>query len=161
VFSCNRKPLDMMAASLEADGVAYGRIDGGVTGKKRHEVVKRFQAGETQVLLGQIIAAGEGINLTRATTVIFNDLSWVPAEHAQAEDRCYRIGQDSKVSVYYMLSQCLLDRVMWDLLEVKRRNIGKFEEGLRSRRHVEVTPEEIMEEIGRRQSGGITVKGAA
>ena len=29
-----------------------------------------------------------GINLTAGTHVIFQDLDWVPANHAQAEDRC-------------------------------------------------------------------------
>jgi SWI/SNF-related matrix-associated actin-dependent regulator of chromatin subfamily A-like protein 1 len=36
-----------------------------------------------------IIAGGVGITLTAGTHVIFQDLDWVPANHAQAEDRCY------------------------------------------------------------------------
>ena len=42
------------------------------------------------------------LTLTSAETVIMNDLSFVPAEHAQAEDRAYRYGQ-KKQCVWYII----------------------------------------------------------
>lgn len=158
IFSAFHKPLDMLEAALRGR-IPYARIDGNVSGAKRRGIVEAFQAGKTRVLLGQINAAGLGLTLTKATTVIFNDLSYVPADHAQAEDRCYRIGQDSDVSIYYMLGRCPLDQALWELLEVKRKNIGKFEEGLRSQRDVEVSPDELLDAIRnrhRRDAGATT-----
>jgi SNF2 family DNA or RNA helicase len=151
VFSCFRTPLDMMAKHLDEAEVPYGMITGSVTGKKRDKIKADFQAGKLKIILGQIVAAGEGHNLTNATAVFFNDLSYIPAEHAQAEDRAYRIGQDSEVDAYYVLSTCPLDEALWDLLEKKRGNIAKFEDGLRSREHVEVTSEELFAELQRRR----------
>jgi SNF2 family DNA or RNA helicase len=165
VFSCFKKPLDDVEATLKRANVATCRIDGSVTGSRRQRVVDGFQRGDQRVLLGQIVAAGEGINLTHATHVLFNDLSYVPAEHAQAEDRCYRIGQDSEVVAYYMLSECDLDRAMWDLTQVKLRNIGSFEDGLRSRAEQKITPTELFEAMRRRRastvSNMITIKEAS
>ena len=60
-----------------------------------------------------------GLNLTAATHVIFQDLDWVPANHLQAEDRCYRIGQDRQVTVEYLLANGTLDSYIARLLEAK------------------------------------------
>ena len=63
----------------------------------------RFQQDETvRVFLANIIAGGVGLNLTAASQVVFNDLDWVPANHWQAEDRAYRIGQTRTVNVTYL-----------------------------------------------------------
>ena len=57
--------------------------------------------------------------MTAATHVIFQDLDWVPANHLQAEDRCYRIGQDKQVTVEYLLASGTLDSYIARLLEAK------------------------------------------
>ena len=124
VFSCSRRALDLIGAELTRYDIEFHRIDGSVHGPHRQRIVDAFQSGRgPRVLLGQIIAAGEGLTLTRARHVIVNDLSYVPAEHTQAEDRCYRIGQEHEVTVRYVISDCALDRAVWSLLEIKRRNI--------------------------------------
>ena len=54
------------------------------------------------MLVANLIAGGVGLNLTAARQVVFNDLDWVPANHWQAEDRAYRIGQTGTVNVTYV-----------------------------------------------------------
>jgi SWI/SNF-related matrix-associated actin-dependent regulator 1 of chromatin subfamily A len=69
-------------------------------------------------------AAGVGLTLTAAEAVIMNDLSFVPAEHAQAEDRAYRYGQKNNVSVFYPLFENTIEGVIYDILDSKKRIIS-------------------------------------
>jgi SNF2 family DNA or RNA helicase len=53
-----------------------------------------------------------------------NDLSFVPAEHSQAEDRAYRYGQKNSVSIYYPLFENTIEGVIYDILIKKKQIIG-------------------------------------
>jgi hypothetical protein len=59
--------------------------------------------------------------------VIFQDLDWVPANHAQAEDRCYRMGQDHRVTVEYFHADGTLDGYIATLLQRKMALIAAVE----------------------------------
>jgi SWI/SNF-related matrix-associated actin-dependent regulator 1 of chromatin subfamily A len=52
-----------------------------------------------------------------------NDLSFVPAEHAQAEDRAYRYGQKNNVLVYYPIFENTIEGVIYDILNTKKKII--------------------------------------
>lgn len=49
-------------------------------------------------------AGGQGLNLTRADTVILHDVDFNPQIDRQAEDRCHRLGQKRTVTVYRLVS---------------------------------------------------------
>jgi hypothetical protein len=90
--------------------------------------VDRFQTDPTVcVAVCNLIAGGVGITLTAGTHVIFQDLDWVPANHAQAEDRCYRLGQTRSVTVEYFHAEGSLDGYIARLLEQKMRLIEAVE----------------------------------
>ena len=65
------------------------------------------------------LAGGVGVTLTAATQVVFNDLDWVPANHWQAEDRAYRIGQTGTVNVSYLVATDTVDEFVRSALQVK------------------------------------------
>lgn len=66
-------------------------------------------------------AAGTGLNLTKASTVIHFDRWWNPAVEDQATDRAYRIGQKKNVMVYKFVSQGTVEEKINDMIEDKKK----------------------------------------
>ena len=99
-------------------------LDGSCSKPHRQHAVDEFQDNEKiRVFVGNLKAAGVGLTLTAAEVVIMNDLSFVPAEHAQAEDRAYRYGQKSNVLVYYPLYENTIEGAIYDILNRKKQII--------------------------------------
>jgi SWI/SNF-related matrix-associated actin-dependent regulator 1 of chromatin subfamily A len=115
-------------ATLEEIAWKYNKrsvtLDGRMSKQKRQESVDKFQNDEkVDVFVGNIKAAGVGITLTAAEVVIFNDLSFVPSDHSQAEDRAYRYGQKSNVSVFYPVFENTIEMIIYDILQNKKNVI--------------------------------------
>ena len=102
----------------------FERISELLTGetKERIGAVDRFQNGESKLFIGTIKAGGVGITLTAASNVILVDRPWTPGDAEQAEDRCYRIGQQNAVFVNW-LQLGIVDESIDNLLAQKQRNI--------------------------------------
>jgi SWI/SNF-related matrix-associated actin-dependent regulator of chromatin subfamily A-like protein 1 len=127
VFSCFEEPIQKLAREFGPSAVV---LTGKTPGTTRQTVVDLFQHDEdVRVLLANIIAGGTGLNLTAATQVVFNDLDWVPANHWQAEDRAYRIGQTRTVNVTYFVAQDTIDDFVHAVLETKAALVGAILEG--------------------------------
>jgi SNF2 family DNA or RNA helicase len=125
VFTAFTSGLDKHKAVFSGECVT---ISGSDNAKQRMQAVDRFQNNpEVRVAICNIIAGGVGITLTAATHVILQDLDWVPANHLQAEDRAYRMGQTERITVEYMLADGTLDVFIADLLEAKLRLINAVE----------------------------------
>lgn len=99
------------------------KLDGKMSKPQRQHSVDEFQNNDKiKVFVGNLKAAGVGITLTEAEAVIMNDLSFVPSDHSQAEDRAYRYGQKFSVSVYYPIFENTIEGVIYDILS-KKKNI--------------------------------------
>lgn len=71
----------------------------------RQQTIDRFQAEEGfNVIIMSPIAAGVGLNVTKANHIIHYTRHWNPAKEEQATDRAYRIGQQKDVFVYYPMA---------------------------------------------------------
>ena len=99
------------------------KLDGKMPKPQRQHSVDEFQNNDKiKVFVGNLKAAGVGITLTAAEAVIMNDLSFVPSDHSQAEDRAYRYGQKFSVSVYYPIFENTIEGIIYDILS-KKKNI--------------------------------------
>jgi len=106
-------------------GKSAVKVDGSMSKNDRQLSVDKFQEDDKiKVFVGNIKAAGVGITLTAAEAVIMNDLSFLPSDHSQAEDRAYRIGQKNNVLVYYPLFENTIEGLIYDILIAKKQVIA-------------------------------------
>ncbi|WP_337045273.1 SNF2-related protein [Emticicia sp. 17c] len=71
----------------------------------RQQTIDRFQEEEGfNVIIMSPIAAGVGLNVTKANHIVHYTRHWNPAKEEQATDRAYRIGQQKDVFVYYPMA---------------------------------------------------------
>jgi SNF2 family DNA or RNA helicase len=123
-------------------------LDGRMSKPNRQHSVDEFQTNDkVKVFVGNLKAAGVGITLTAAEAVIMNDLSFVPSDHSQAEDRAYRYGQKSNVSVFYPIFENTIEGAIYDILSQKK-NI--FETVMGDNEDKGSIVEEILNSITRR-----------
>ncbi len=105
-------------------------VSGEVPTHVRQDRVDQFQNDDNiKLFIANMHIAGVGINLTAARQVVFNDLDWVPANHWQAEDRAYRIGQTGTVNVTYMVANGTIDSFVKTVLETKAALMDLIVEG--------------------------------
>lgn len=97
------------------------RLTGAENRKQRDAAAQRFQNDPScRWFVGNIKAAGVGLNLTAAAYVFFVSRPWTPGEQSQAEDRAYRIGQNRRVEVYVPTVPGTIDEDIRDLLISKQ-----------------------------------------
>ena len=81
---------------------------------------------KTRVAILSMKAAGVGLNLTRASTVIFAELTWTPGIISQCEDRAHRIGQQNSVNVIFLVARNTVDDILWPMINSKVSTLGKM-----------------------------------
>ena len=108
--------MDIYKRELKAFKPVF--ITGRETDRQKDEAAAAFMEGRTDLLCLSLRSAS-GLNLQRATCVVFGELDWSPAVHSQAEDRAHRIGQRDSLLCYYLVSPKGSDRDMQDALGLK------------------------------------------
>tara|TARA_B100001250_G_scaffold396125_1_gene401769 strand:+ start:4514 stop:6019 length:1506 start_codon:yes stop_codon:yes gene_type:complete len=101
------------------------RIDGSTPMSKRIEYQDQFQNGEVDYAVLSMMAAGTGITMTKASTVVFAELYFVPGVLLQSEDRAHRIGQENAVDVRYIIAANTLDDHVYRKIQYKIRTVDR------------------------------------
>jgi len=112
---------DQLTQLADARGIAYGVIDGGVSAKRREEVVSNFQAGLIDLIFAHPASAAHGLTLTRGTTTIWTSPTYNAEHYTQFNKRIYRIGQKKKTETLLVTADNTIDT------EVAARLMGKVE----------------------------------
>lgn len=114
LFGYHLEVLSAYLAAFEEYNPAV--ITGETSQTHRHNEVTRFQEGKTNLFIGQMVAAGVGITLTRASNVVLGELSYSPTDVFQAVDRCHRIGQKDSVNIYNFIVDKSIDHDVVNIL---------------------------------------------
>ena len=95
--------------------------DGKMLPKQKDKAENEFKNNpKVRVFIGQIIAAGVGLNLVVANKMVFNSYSWVAADNAQIEDRIYRLTQKKDVTCIYQLFNDSISQHMYETVMNKK-----------------------------------------
>lgn len=122
IATCYDEELEMLKEYFGEKCVVY---NGKMNSKQKDASQKAFMEDPTiMVFIGNIIAAGVGITLTSSYTMIYNNLSFVPGECRQMEDRIYRIGQKHDVDIYYQFFKGTQYEKIWNTVMRKEMVIN-------------------------------------
>ena len=116
LFAHHHQVMDSYKETLKAEHPVF--ITGRETTREKDAAVDAFMTGKTNLCCISMRAAA-GLNLQRATCVVFGELDWSPAVHTQAEDRAHRMGQKDSVLCYYLVSPRGSDAQMQEALGLK------------------------------------------
>jgi len=95
----SRQLIELAAARLEKRKIPHGLLVGGMTADQRSAVLQELDDARIRVLLFTMQAGGEGVNMTRADTIIRLQRSWSMLANVQSLGRVHRIGSEQHESI--------------------------------------------------------------
>lgn len=121
IFSSFVTNLNFYTDWCKENKIEYCEITGETPSQKREQQVKRFQEKENPLLFFiSLKAGGVGLNITKASYVLFLDPWWNPFAEKQGVGRAHRIGQLNKVNVVRFISKNTVEEKIIKLQENKK-----------------------------------------
>lgn len=110
------------------------RITGNVTGNRRLEAQKMFQAaGGPRIMLINTMAGGTAIDLdAHCDELFFMDETFIPDEQEQVEDRIHRVSRIHNVTIHYLHAKGSIDEKIANMNVSKDAIQKKILDGRRS-----------------------------
>lgn len=118
-----------LAAGLAGEGVSSVQVVGGLSSEAKADAQDTFRAGKADVLIGNVTAAGTGLNLDNATQLVFVQLPWSPGDLVQASDRIYRVTQKNACTIHVLNGLDTIDDRMWAVLNAKAEVVDVINTG--------------------------------
>ena len=119
--------MDIMEDFLRWKDMKYLRLDGSTKAEERQDMLKVFNAPDSDYFcfLLSTRAGGLGLNLQTADTVIIFDTDWNPHQDLQAQDRAHRIGQKNEVRILRLITNDSVEEVILERAHQKLDIDGK------------------------------------
>ena len=121
IFSSFVTNLNFYTDWCKENKIQFCEITGETPASKREQQVKLFQEKEEPLLFFiSLKAGGVGLNITKASYVLFLDPWWNPFAEKQGVGRAHRIGQLNKVNVIRFISKSTVEEKIIKLQENKK-----------------------------------------
>lgn len=125
--------LNDIEALLKKKGIGFASVRGGV--KNREEEIRRFQEDSgCRVFVGQIAAAGLGITLTAASTMVFYSLDYSMSNFEQAKARIHRVSQTENCLYIYLVAKGTVDtkvlRALRQKVDLAKALVDDYRKGI-------------------------------
>ena len=121
IFSSFVTNLNFYTTWCKENKIAFCEITGETPAAKREQQVKLFQEKKEPLLFFiSLKAGGVGLNITKASYVLFLDPWWNPFAEKQGVGRAHRIGQLNKVNVIRFISKNTVEEKIIKLQENKK-----------------------------------------
>ncbi|MBZ4041497.1 DEAD/DEAH box helicase [Flavobacterium hibisci] len=121
IFSSFVTNLNFYTDWCKQNKIEFCEITGETPASKREQQVKLFQENENRLLFFiSLKAGGVGLNITKASYVLFLDPWWNPFAEKQGVARAHRIGQLNKVNVIRFISKNTVEEKIITLQENKK-----------------------------------------
>lgn len=101
-------------------GIVPTVLNGSVPAKNRYSLIENFQNSDKERIFLSTDAGGTGLNLQFMSDIIHFDIPWNPAKVDQRNGRCYRLGQQNTVNIYYLISNRSIEEAIDHILDSKR-----------------------------------------
>ena len=119
IFSQWERMTRLIAKELDALGIRYEYLHGGIPSEARKHLMDNFtELPESRVFLSTD-AGSTGLNLQVASILINLDLPWNPAVLEQRIARIYRIGQKRNIQVINLVASQTIEERMLSTLNFK------------------------------------------
>ena len=119
IFSQWERMTRIIAQELDAVGIEYQYLHGGIPSKDRKVLFDTFNQSATCRVFLSTDAGSTGLNLQTASLIINMDIPWNPAVLEQRIARIHRMGQKNSVSVINFVSRNTIEQRMLDVLRFK------------------------------------------
>ena len=119
--------MDIMEDFLRFMDIKYLRLDGHTKSDERSELLRLFNAPDSEYFcfILSTRAGGLGLNLQTADTVIIFDTDWNPHQDLQAQDRAHRIGQKNEVRILRLITEHSVEEAILEKAHKKLDIDGK------------------------------------
>lgn len=105
VFAWHKSVVAILSESLKQDPpISHVVVTGETSASAKQQAIDDFQAGQVQVIIGNISSISEGVDLSRANTVIFAESTWQTSALEQASARVENINKQGCAPLIYLLT---------------------------------------------------------
>lgn len=128
VFCNHRSMVENLNEHFKKNSV---KLYGGMSNKAKDEAVKKFNNDpETDLFIGNLLAAGVGLPLHVADATLTIELGFVPSDHEQAEDRV--INKEKlhiPITAYYLVAKGTIEEEIAAIIDKKTKVLSRILDG--------------------------------